>query len=383
MRGSDNRPPHFLFLYGGSNGILEKELLEIADDLLLAADNYVIEEFPTVAKDNVIALKEATSIFLSNIKDIYEKINGFNLFKKAEHKLKELENGKGKSSPKVVEEYRRNIMTYKNYQITKEEFSIFISQLEKYQKSLNNYLGQTIETIYLYNDGNTVEIYQLVGDLSQAVTQDVASRGGGLSARFSASARNNTSVFQKMILANKNENVTKTYQEVLIRGNESREYLTKKGMLIFWYPNQVWKKMYVAGGAGDIGEAYLSFMLDDERMNLINGNDMEWDIDIFMISGVKLVDNISGLLKGDFSVGNIQYAAKAEGSSVMGYRQVIKLANDINNSTPEQVVEIMQKEYNKILMKEKKKSGRRNKMAEVVGDSVDNVLIDFTKKRMK
>lgn len=358
--------------------------INIVDNILDQADKYVIEEFSTnINEGDVNALKQATHIFLSNINDIYKKIQGFNQFKKAEHKLKELEEGKGKSSPSAVEQYRQDIITYKEYRITKEEFNIFMSQLDKFQAVLNSYLGKKIQTIYLYNDGKSVEIFKLVGDISNAVVQDIASRGAGLSARFNASAINNSSVFEKMNIANKNENVTKTYQEVLERGNESRKWLTKKGMMIFWYPNSVWKKMLVAGGAGDIGEAYLSFMLDNERMNLIQGYDMELDIDVFMLSGVRLVDNISGLLKGDFSVDDIEYAAKSEGASMMGYRQILKLANNIEVSTPDEIIEIINKEYAKILKKERTGSGRRNKMQEVLNDSVDNLLIDFTKNRLK
>ena len=355
----------------------------IADELLNIADNIVLEEFPTIIKGDASTLKNAANIFLSNISEIYTKIQGFNTFKKAEYKLKQLEEGKGSASPSAVVQYQKDIITYKAYRISKEEFDIFISQLDKFQTSLNAYLGKQIQTIYLYNDGKTVEIYKLVGDISEAVRQDIASRGAGISARFDSNAINNNSVFEKIDNAQKNESVTKTYKEVLERGNESRKWLTKRGMMIFWCPNAVWKKMYVAGGAGDIGEAYLSFMLDDERMSLITGSDMELDVDVFMLSGVRLVDNISGLLKGDFSVGDIEYAAKAEGASMMGYRQVIALANLISKSNVDEIVNIIQEKYDKILKKEKSGSGRRNRMKEVTNDSIDNILKDFTKKRLK
>jgi hypothetical protein len=47
------------------------------------------------------------------------------------------------------------------------------------------------------------------------------------------------------------------------------------------------------------------------------------------------------LLKGDFSANGVEYAAKAAGASVMGYRQVINLALEIELASAQQVGEIM------------------------------------------
>ena len=363
------------------------ELNAIADQVLNMADKYSLEEFNEVIKGDVQSLYNATKIFLKNIELIYEKIQGFNLYQNAEHKLRELVEGKKSFSQSKISEFKKNLEIYKGYQIADEEFKIFYSQIEKYQKALNQYLGKNIKTIFLYTDktSGAVEIYELVGDLSEAITKDIASRGGGLSARYSTAKLKDNSVFQKYQTALNSENVTKTYSEVLLRGQESRKYLEKRGMLVLWYPSGVWKKMFVAGGAGDIGEAYLSFMFSEERMRMFHGN-MEQDIDVFMIDGVALVDNISGLLKGDFSVNDTDYAAKAENASVMGYRQVINLANKINNN-PEKIVNIMDNEYNKILRKEKSGKGRRNKLVDALSNTIsteiEKPLQDFVSNRIK
>ena len=53
-------------------------------------------------------------------------------------------------------------------------------------------------------------------------------------------------------------------------------------MLVLWKPAEVWKKMFVAGGAGDLGEAYLYFMMSEDRVKMFNST-LEWNIDIFML----------------------------------------------------------------------------------------------------
>lgn len=361
---------------------------EIAGNLLDLADDEVLNiGLPEVTKDDAVALHSATMSFLQNIKECYTKILRFNELKKAEHKIRQYENNvDGKISAGAAQELRQHVATYKELKIEEEEFNFFMSQLGKYQQSLNNYLGKNIQTLYLYkgSDG-TMEVYRLTGDVSKAVYKDIASRGGGLSARFSTSAIKDKTVFTKVQEASKNDKdnagfLTSTYLETLERGEISRSYLDKNGMLILWKPAGVWKKMMVAGGAGDLGEAYLYFLMSEERVRLFHGN-MEPDIDIFMLQGVSLVDNISGVLKGDFDAEGIEYAAKAEGASMMGYRQVINLALEIAASTPDHVTTIMKREYKKILDKDKAGKGRRNKLIDVL-DSTENQLYEAIGKRI-
>lgn len=363
----------------------------IAGELLDLADEQVLQrELPEVFQEDAQSLKLATSSFLQNIKITYAKILRFNEMKKVEHKIRELQKNTESFNESKIAELQKYLSDFKNLKIEENEFNFFISQLEKYQKSLNNYLGKKIETLYLYQgpDG-TVTIYKLTGDLSKAVYQDIASRGGGMSARFSASAINDKTVFseiksstaesRKLDESNSENKLTEAYLEALRRGEKSREIIKSKGMLILWKPAEVWKKMFVAGGAGDLGEAYLSFMMSEDRVKMFNST-LEWNIDIFMLQGVALVDNISGLLKGDFSANGIEYAAKAEGASVMGYRQVINLALEIELASVDQVVKIMQREYGKILRKEASGAGRRNKLAEGLSNTEEKLLADFASK---
>ena len=371
--------------------IQRAEWSSIAGELLDLADEEVLEKgLPEVFQEDAQSLKLATSSFLKNIKNTYAKILRFNEMKKTEHKIRELQKNTESFNESKIAELQKYLSDFKNLKIEENEFNFFISQLEKYQKSLNNYLGKKIETLYLYQgpDG-TVTVYKLIGDLSKAVYQDIASRGGGMSARFSASAMNDKTVFseiksstaesRKLDESNSENKLTEAYLEALRRGEKSREIIKSRGMLVLWKPAEVWKKMFVAGGAGDLGEAYLSFMMSEDRVKMFNST-LEWNIDIFMLQGVALVDNISGMLKGDFSANGIEYAAKAAGASVMGYRQVINLALEIELASVDKVGKIMQREYRKILRKEASGSGRRNKLAEELSNAEEKLLADFASK---
>lgn len=352
---------------------------DIADNLLDLADEEILNTaLPQVLEADAESLKNATTAFLGNIKGCYQKILRFNEFKKAEHKIREFEKGKGNLSTSKVAELREYVARFKELKIQEQEFNFFMSQLEKYQKALNNYLGKEIQTLYLYkNADGEVTVYQLIGDISKAVYQDIASRGGGMSARFSAKSINDETVFKKMKQSTAEDSyLTSTYLETLRRGEKSREIIKSNGMLVLWKPAQVWKKMFVAGGAGDISEAYLSFLMSEDRLSLFRGSDMEMDIDIFMLQGVQLVDNISGVLKGDFSANGVDYAAKAEGASVMGYKQIINLALQIEKETPDKVVKTMAAEYGKILRKERSGSGRRNKLSEHLSTEEERLLAE-------
>lgn len=347
-------------------------LSALADKALEIGDDYVISELPEVFKNDAQSLLNMTAVFLNNIKDLYIKIQLYNLIKKVEHQIR---NGIQNTN---VSEYQRWIWFYKKYAITDKEFQLFMSQIFKYQQGLMQYLGKQMKTLYLYQDGNNVIIYEAVGDTTSMLKQDIASRGGGLSARYKEPDFSNSTFKQLQMVAANKDYVTPTYLETLRRGQLSRtEGKVKNGMLILWKPDSVWKKMFVAGGAGDLGEAYLYFMMDEERIKKFHGN-MEPDIDTFLLSGVALVDNISGLLKGDFDVGDIEYAAKSAGASAMGYKQVISFANKISKSSVEDIAKYMTNSYKRIQNKAKEKKGTRNKAMEAsMNDTVDKLLSEL------
>jgi len=78
---------------------------------------------------------------------------------------------------------------------------------------------------------------------------------------------------------------------------------------------------------GDIKEAYASVILD-RKINsnkLFNDEKLDNNVHSFMEEVAK-VDSESGLLKGDVTVGQIEYAIKGVKASTLGLTQVIQIA---------------------------------------------------------
>lgn len=348
---------------------------KVAEESLAAAENMVEEVLPEVNKEDIEQLQLATKQFLVNIQEVYKKILQFNEVEKASHYIRDVQRHPEKLlDEKSVKQAEEFVEKYKEFTIKDHEFKGFISQVDKYQKRLNEFFGKKIETIYTCElESGEVEVYRLIGDLSQAVRQDIASRGQGLSARYNTISSDDikNQIYETVEFKYNTNNLTQAYLDILSRGRYSKQFLNKNGVIIIWKPESRWKKMYV-GQEGDIGEAYLSFLMSEERAKLFKGN-REVDIDIFMEQGVAMVDNISGLFKGDFSVNDIDYAAKTKDSSIMGYRQVINMALNIYGAKTEQINELMVKELRKIQEKEKTGSGRRNKSVKNISEHLKGI----------
>lgn len=356
---------------------LSKEAMAIFDQSIELFE----EEMPKVFKDDAQSLINATNVFLSNLNQIYPKIELYNSIQKKIHMLREMAEKDPLSS-----NFQDLIEEYKTYKIKEEEFNFFISQMDKFQASLNQYLGQNIQTVFLYNGPNgEIEIYKLIGDVSQAVKQDIASRGGGLSGRYSTANLEDRTVFEKMKIAQTEsieDNVTPTYKEVLERGIRSRKITKSNKMLILWKPHGIWRKFSVSGGAGDLGEAYLYFIMSEERMKMFIGDMENKDITTYLEDGVSLVDNLPGLIKGDFEANGVQIAAKTNNASMMGYKNTISFAKKISTLTPEKVAKLIANKVKELQKKEQQGKGRRN-FEIAFTDTADDLLKDLISPMLK
>jgi hypothetical protein len=89
--------------------------------------------------------------------------------------------------------------------------------------------------------------------------------------------------------------------------------------------------MYVAT-LGDLAEAYAYFALEEKRRRYFAIQaDIEKRIRHFMKEGVAQVDSVSGLFWRDVEGAGQQYAIKAAGASIAGYRQTVSLASTLEN----------------------------------------------------
>ena len=94
-----------------------------------------------------------------------------------------------------------------------------------------------------------------------------------------------------------------------------------------------WLKASV-GQQGDIKEAYASILLD-RRINsvkLFDDEKLDNNVHSFMEELAK-VDDESGLLSGDVTVGQIEYAIKGVKASTLGLAQIIDVAKKILEKT--------------------------------------------------
>lgn len=358
---------------------LSNENLQLAQDILSQGDSIVSDELEQDWLYRAERLKTETKIFLTNIEQVRARVESVN---EQEKKLYKLRKQAQSSEPGEATQFAQQISEYKASRLKEEEFKIFMQQIHWYQERLNAFFGQEIKTVYLYEGPRgQVEVYEVTGNISDALYMDIASRGGGISGRFSNNIANNGAL-TKMQLGEIG-NVTNTYKEILTRGAATKKELKTNALWIYWeYPSLTWQKMKVSS-AGDIGEAYLYFALDEEKAKMFRGV-MEQDIDLFMRYGVASVDNISGLLKGDFEINGVQYAAKSAGASTMGYRQVLRLADGLSAMSYGEIVKKMQAEWNKLQKKSVSGAGRRNAaMSAAIDDTVDSLLIELTKKIRK
>lgn len=120
-------------------------------------------------------------------------------------------------------------------------------------------------------------------------------------------------------------NLNKAYVDAKI------DYLNNKPWAFFKpEDSQIWFKIKIAGGLGDISEAYTSFFF----LRKPPFKDPRWtNLTTYFEQGVANVDAVSGLYTADVvdEENKRNYAIKAANASLPGYAQMIKLAQQILN----------------------------------------------------
>lgn len=168
------------------------------------------------------------------------------------------------------------------------------------------------------------ELYEMTSE--EILKFDYSSRNQ-LTARYNVTTDDLGKSLKKIELTESNLNFSlfglkATYAEVLERYRISR---SQSSRLLMWKPGGLWKKMTISA-EGDINEAYAAFVFLNKTSPSFANNSMEYNIDDFA-TGVAAVDNMSGLLRGDVTVDNIEYGIKSAGASTLGLKQMKTLAN--------------------------------------------------------
>lgn len=367
---------------------------EIAEVAVESADELVIKEFTEVNKEDADALIAQTQFFLENVEGIYGKILSYNDLQKQvkniKDRIKKLSETKKaeKINAKEIADLNNDIAQIKIEQLKEDEFKLFISQFEKFQRVINSYFGIEVKTVFLYNDSNTGEIglYEVVGDIGELVDQSYSSSDYSMTARFKSNIDFSSSVLKKMETSQLGlEVLDNTYKEVLRRADISKKYIKKKStIIILWNPDGVWRKMEVKGGYGDLSEGYLYFAFNKQKRDLFT-KILEQDVGVFMENGVASVDQIAGWLKGDVAAPDLgeitQIAAKTKGASLGGYKQLMNMALMIKDN-PQGFIDKINSAYKRMLNNESKGVGKRNKsrrlgkhMSQTYTDMINEIKI--------
>lgn len=208
----------------------------------------------------------------------------------------------------------------------------------KFQNQLNQLLDQKVQLVYVYQDENNNPTLFTINEqeLIQGLTYE--QNKGKIVGRFRENAifnqylKNLTQydLYEKFNL----DYFNFTYKQVIWRFNYGKK---KKSDLIMWlnpmFGNSKTKWLKAAvNKQGDIKQAYASVILDRKinSKKLFNDSKLDNNIHSFMEEVAK-VDNQSGLLKGDVTVGKIEYAIKGISAQTLGMQQIIDLAKKIAN----------------------------------------------------
>ena len=357
---------------------IAKELHELSDEEAAKASH---EALSAIAE----AMKNSAVIFQAKVKEYNENVLN-NLSKKIKDN-KDIRNSL-KSQGKVGKDI---LSSNEKYIKTREEISEILHSnkvkeifaiAEEFQNDLNILLGQEVQLIYVYeNDIGEPEMYVIKDtDLLMA---DQQSRGSGVAGRFNASVFKNAindlkqndinKHIEKMVKTQEpkynEEGAKKTYMESMRRYRYSR---TKQLRFIMWKGQaDEWHKWFVSA-EGDINEAYAAVVLLNKPIPGFVWSNIDWNVGDFVQRYIADVDSASGLLEGDITVGNIEYAIKSADASMLGVKQMEKLAKNIVDGEVRSLQDL--RNYKKVLHDKGKK---RNKEIEFVDNSIGKLIKEF------
>jgi len=298
-------------------------------------------------------------------------------------------------SPTTYKAYfnREKIANLENTQLIQtflEQSLIFNS------KVISILTGKPLETVVVFRQGDEVIAYKFDGEqlLKDNIYKDftASKRGANLIGRlqFSASGLSKTlqesaQGLQKIEKAGEGQqinNLNRAYIDAL----DDYDYFASKGQkpYVFFHPENSdrWMKMRVAGGHGDIAEAYGLFLLvlipDNTKLF---ASALRWaNLTIYFKMGVSQVDNASGLYTADVVGNSVNYAIKSLKASLPGYLQMLELAQEIVIAAKQGANDILASENVKSLITreemrtQKAQNAVRNTLEIVVENAITPII---------
>ena len=347
-----------------------------------------LNELQQVVKPSIQEIKQAAKDFLNTCNGLaaaYER--GNQIIQKGDQ-MRHAMQDKDKSQAEIKALLKEN----KEYQEQKQEFKAYFQNegmkiyeaLFKFQDVLNAALGQKVQMVYVATSRSKKNIKPPV--VYEVSEEQVLRNLTGDSTRGTLVGRINLS--KKLLKQEENRvlnalndnsdrlangvnlaNLDSAYSEVIWRYRHSRgKFILYKNET----PPPKWLKLSISG-EGDINEAYANVVLSRQVKSefLFTESSLEHNVGTFA-KVIHLVDNISRMLQGDITVGNIEYAVKSPRAGTPGVQQFIDIAEEIINNA-DFSVENLQK-----LKKELQSKGSlRNIIEAALDGEVDSSLQDI------
>lgn len=352
------------------------------DFIIDQINNEELEVTKNIMSEEIKELKIKASQFLKVVGETQEKIQNIENMMLAQKKLRtQIRNELGVTGRFLTqyetEEYRHNKEEL-TQELRNQEVEKLYQAAFTFHEDLNKALGKEVITVILLPDeqGNPILFNSSQSDIfnNHLLSYEETSKSSRLTARFKVNAdkmrqagiqainRDDLNIDDNLNISNLNE----TYKTVLYR------YDTYKQLVMWLFPSNKWNWSKVSA-RGDIAEAYSMFFLKKAEYDFQSSNKEE-NINYFMVLGVQEVDNVSGLLQGDISSGQYEYAIKSADASYMSIQQMIPLAEKIVNNTNYSLLDL--EKYKEKLAKRKQKTRNpiHNSLEEQVTKPLEEII---------
>jgi hypothetical protein len=357
--------------------INEKDIDKIIQDI---SEQEILQLNDNIDQD-IIQLKKIAVKFLKVATEVQERVNRIETLMLHQKKLRKQIKAElgivGRFLPKYeTDTYRIHKEELQN-ELKSQEIERLYQAAFVFHDDINKILGQEVRTVIVLedNEGNPL-VFPLTKEEifnNSILSFEETSKTARLTARFRTNVQQMRNAgISAMQRDNFNDNLNidnlnQSYKTILYR------YDTYKQLVLWLYPNnpKTWNKSKVSA-RGDIAEAYAMFFLKKAQYDF-QSNNLEENIHYFMTLGVANVDNVSGLLQGDITDGQFEYAIKSADASYMSILQMIKLAQDIVNKNKYSLVDLEKKKAE--LAKQKQKI--RNTISTALEEKVDNEFFDL------
>lgn len=198
-----------------------------------------------------------------------------------------------------------------------------------FQHALNEILGQKVQMIFVWRDKRGhVETYEFEEKDLLKFDYNKLHQLTGRFANMSKQLRASLTPLEKTLIQNDQQEQWLAGLQSAFNETSWRYEHGTKGLVLFKDEMGNWVPFFISA-QGDINEGYAAALLSEMNNPENWGSDLEWQVYIFLMEYVANVDNQSGLLHGDITVGNVEYAVKSAGASTLGLAQLKVLAQTI------------------------------------------------------